>query len=79
MIIVNRPSDELIQVQCYKCNAIFGVHPMQSSNSPFITDCELHKCQHERNEQSPPIATQSNGGYITEWQYKCKKCGEFYK
>lgn len=42
MIEVNQPKNELIEVKCYKCHEIFKVHPMQSSTSPFIVDCDLH-------------------------------------
>lgn len=42
MLIVNKP-DNLNQVKCYKCETFFYVHPMQCMNSPFITNCDLHK------------------------------------
>lgn len=46
MIIVNNPTKDFIDVQCYKCKKIFQVHPMHNSNSPFFVDCDLHnpKC-----------------------------------
>lgn len=72
MIIVNKPINDLIDIQCYKCKKIFKVHPMQSRDAPFITDCELHnsKCEHECDGlayyTSPPPS-------------RCKKCGEYYR
>lgn len=72
MIIVNKPTHDLIDVQCYICKAIFQVSPMHNSNSPFIVDCELHKpkCKHECDGQAY---------YSSPPQSKCTKCGEFYK
>lgn len=70
-MIVNKP-EQLDEVQCYKCKSVFKVHPMQCMNSPFITNCELHKpkCNHEHDgmiyTSNPP-------------QNKCRLCGEFYR
>lgn len=67
MMIVNKP-DLLADVQCYKCGAVWVMHPSANMNDAFVTDCNLHKskCEHEW------IGNASN---ITH----CKKCGEFYK
>ncbi len=85
MIIINKP-EQLLEVQCYKCKSIFSVHPMVSMNAPCITDCSRHKshvtpCQHESDGENydttptfPP-----DGKPIVRVQFKCIKCGEFYR
>lgn len=43
MLIINKPENEIEMVQCYKCKVILELHPASNLNSPYVTDCNLHK------------------------------------
>lgn len=53
MIVINKPDNTLIEVQCYKCKTIIKLHPMQNMNGDYVNDCNLHRLKgnHEHHKE----------------------------
>lgn len=51
MMQVNTPLYEWVTVQCYKCRAIFEMHPLQNINAEFVTNCNLHPKDKQQNDK----------------------------
>jgi hypothetical protein len=83
MIIVNKPQ-QLIDVQCYKCKAIFQVYPLTNMNADWITNCDKHRPDIQMNHSQDDVnrCQHEHDGMIytsNPPQNKCIKCGEFYR
>ncbi len=76
MIEINKSTPQKIQVKCYVCRTVMEVSPMANMDSPYLTDCNLHKCICKHESDGRFIIKGPLGGEVCMLQ--CNKCEEFY-